>query len=80
MIIKAKSIKRRMEVTGIRPYHYDDEAKEVYDEIADEFPETPLAVSTQLFELVNQLKEYKPDIVVEHAGKHGWIAKCGILK
>ena len=67
-----------MEVIGIRPYHYDDEAKEVYDEIADEFPETPLAVSTQLFELVNQLKEYKPDIVVEHAGKHGWIAKCGI--
>lgn len=67
-----------MDIITIRPYHYDNEAGGVYSEVAEEFPDTPVAVSTQVFELINQLKKYKPDIVVEHAGKHGWISKCGI--
>ena len=38
----------------------------------------PVAVSNQLYELINQVKRYKPDIVVEHPGKPGWIARTGI--
>lgn len=66
-----------MDVIGVRAYHYDNGAESVYEELGEELPDVPLAVSTQLFELVNQLKKTNPDIIVEHPGKHGWIAKAG---
>lgn len=67
-----------MEVLSVRAFHYDSGAQPVYEELAEELPDIPISVSTQVFEELNQLKQLKPDIVVDHAGKHGWIAKAGI--
>lgn len=64
-------------VLEVRANHYDEGAEPVFREIDSEIPEVPIVVSSLVFELVNQLKQLKPDLVVEHPGKHGWIAKAG---
>ncbi|MBP1736868.1 MAG: Nitrogenase [Oscillospiraceae bacterium] len=69
---------RGLEVLSVRAYHFDSGALPVYEELAEELPEIPISVSNQVFEEINQLKRHRPDIVVDHAGKHGWIAKAGI--
>jgi nitrogenase molybdenum-iron protein alpha chain len=28
--------------------------------------------------MANQVKKYKPDLAVSHAGTHGWLAKLGV--
>ena len=67
-----------MKVLAIRPHHYENIAEPVYVSLNEEVPMVPVAVSNQLYELINQVKRYKPDIVVEHPGKPGWIARTGI--
>jgi len=64
-------------VIGVRAYHYDSGAEDVIEEVARRLPDVPLMVSNQLFELVNQIKRLKPDIVVSHGGTHGILAKIG---
>ncbi|EKQ55514.1 MULTISPECIES: nitrogenase component 1 [unclassified Clostridium] len=66
-----------LEILAIRAYHYDTGAQPIYDRVAEELADTPIAVSTQIFELANQVKKYNPDIIIDHVGKHGWIAKLG---
>ncbi|MDR3337382.1 MAG: hypothetical protein LBT16_09280 [Treponema sp.] len=62
---------------GIRAYHYDTNADEVFTGLAEEFPDLPVAVSNQPFEMINQLRRLKPDVVISHNGTHGWLAKAG---
>lgn len=66
-----------MEVVSLRPHHYEPQAGPVYEELSESLPEVPVAVSNQLFELINQVKRNDPDLVVEHPGKPGWLAKAG---
>lgn len=67
-----------MEILAVRAYHYDTGAEPVYDALAAEMPEVPIAISNQLFEQVNQVRRYRPDIVISHAGTQGWLAKMGV--
>jgi nitrogenase molybdenum-iron protein alpha chain len=68
-----------LDVIGVRAYHYDTGADPVLADMADELPDVPLTVSNQPFELINQLKNLKPDIVISHNGTHAWIAKAGFV-
>jgi nitrogenase molybdenum-iron protein alpha chain len=67
-----------MKVLGIRLYHYDNGAEPVIRETAEQFPGVPMAVSNQLFEQLNQVRQLKPDLVVSHAGTQGPLAKAGV--
>lgn len=67
-----------LNVIAVRAYHYDDGAQPVFEELSEELPDVPVAVSNQLFEMANQLKHYKPDIAISHAGTQGWVAKMGV--
>jgi len=67
-----------LDVLSVRTYHYDTGADSVLDILAEELPEVPLSISTQPFELINQVKRLKPDIAISHSGTHGWLAKAGI--
>jgi nitrogenase molybdenum-iron protein alpha chain len=67
-----------LDVIGIRAYHYDDGAEPIYSEVAGAFADKPVVVSNQLFELSNQIRTYKPDLMVSHSGTHGTIAKLGV--
>jgi nitrogenase molybdenum-iron protein alpha chain len=67
-----------LDVLGIRAYHYDDGAEPVYEDVVRNLPDTPVAVSNQLFELTHQIKTLKPDIVISHNGTQGYIAKLGV--
>jgi len=67
-----------LDVLGIRTYHYDDGAEPVYEDVVKNLPDTPVAVSNQLFELTHQIKTLKPDIVISHNGTQGYIAKLGV--
>lgn len=66
-----------LEVIGVRAYHYDIGAEPVVREVSAELPGAEFAISNQLFELVNQVRKHRPDLVVSHAGTHGWLAKLG---
>jgi nitrogenase molybdenum-iron protein alpha chain len=66
-----------LEIVSVRAYHYDNGAEHIWEDVAEHFPELPVSVSNQIFELVNQVKRYKPDIVISHSGTHGWLAKIG---
>ncbi|MDR0875980.1 MAG: nitrogenase component 1 [Clostridiales Family XIII bacterium] len=67
-----------MDVIGVRAYHFDNNAESVYEDVAETLGETPVSVSNQAFELVNQIKEYRPDLLITHAGSHGIVAKLGV--
>jgi nitrogenase molybdenum-iron protein alpha chain len=67
-----------LEVIAMRGYHYDNAADPLLEKLAEELPEMPVAVSNQLFELLNQVKHLKPDIVLSHAGTQGHLAKAGV--
>jgi nitrogenase molybdenum-iron protein alpha chain len=67
-----------MDILTFRAYHYDDGAKEIYGRVAEEFPDTRLAVSNQLFEFCNQIKKLAPDLVISHNGTQGTLAKLGV--
>jgi nitrogenase molybdenum-iron protein alpha chain len=67
-----------MEVIGIKTYHYDDGAQNVFAGVADKLPQAHVSVSNQVFELTHQVKTEKPDIVVTHGGTHGYMAKLGV--
>ncbi|HOQ07634.1 MAG TPA: nitrogenase component 1 [Clostridiales bacterium] len=67
-----------LHVLGIRAYHYDDGAEPVFEDVGRNLPDTPVAVSNQLFELTHQIKTLKPDIVIAHNGTQGYIAKLGV--
>jgi nitrogenase molybdenum-iron protein alpha chain len=66
-----------LEIVSVRAYHYDNGADQILEGVAKRFPELPVTVSNQVFELVNQVKRYKPDLVISHSGTHGWLAKIG---
>jgi nitrogenase molybdenum-iron protein alpha chain len=66
-----------MEVLGVRLYHYDDGAAPVLEETVRALPDAHFSVSNQAFELVNQIKRLKPDLVVTHNGTHGQAARAG---
>jgi nitrogenase molybdenum-iron protein alpha chain len=67
-----------MDVLTFRAYHYDNGADEIYERVAEEFPNTRLAVSNQWFEFCNQIKKLKPDLVISHNGTQGLLAKLGV--
>jgi len=67
-----------LDVLGIRAYHYDEGAEPVFEDVGRNLPDTPVAVSNQLFELTHQIKTLKPDIVISHNGTQGYIAKLGV--
>jgi nitrogenase molybdenum-iron protein alpha chain len=67
-----------MAVIGARLYHYDDGAEPVISAAAEALPDMHFSVSNQLFELVNQVKTLKPDLVVSHNGTHGHLARLGV--
>ncbi|MDR1569592.1 MAG: nitrogenase iron-molybdenum protein subunit alpha [Oscillospiraceae bacterium] len=67
-----------MDVIGARLYHYDTGADPIIEDMADNLPDMQVAVSNQIFELVNQVNTYKPDLMVSHAGTHGWLARTGV--
>jgi nitrogenase molybdenum-iron protein alpha chain len=66
-----------LEVVAVRAYHYDNGADPVLENVARELPETPVAVSHQSFEFLNQIRRYKPDLVISHGGTHGFLARAG---
>lgn len=77
---EAKALKDLgLEIIGVRAYHYDNGADSVFDELANEIPDVPVAVSNQLFELTNQVLRYQPDLVISHNGTQGWLAKMGAV-
>jgi nitrogenase molybdenum-iron protein alpha chain len=65
-------------VLGIRAYHYDEGADPILEDVAENLPEAPVAVSNQLFELTHQIKTLSPDLVISHNGTQGYIAKLGV--
>lgn len=67
-----------MEVIGVNAYHYDNGSDPVLNDFAEEFPETPFAISSLPYEAINQIKKLKPDLVISHNGTHGYLAKAGI--
>jgi nitrogenase molybdenum-iron protein alpha chain len=67
-----------LKVLGIRAYHYDEGAEPVFEDVGQRLPETPVAVSNQLFEMTHQIKTLKPDLVISHNGTQGYIAKLGV--
>lgn len=67
-----------MEIIGIRAYHYDNGAEPVFEDVSQELPDTPVAVSNQLFEMTHQIKTLKPDLVISHNGTQGYVAKLGV--
>jgi nitrogenase molybdenum-iron protein alpha chain len=68
-----------LEVVGINAYHYDNGADPLINDVADEFPDVPLAVSNQPFEMLNHINRLKPDIVISHNMTHGWLARAGAV-
>jgi nitrogenase molybdenum-iron protein alpha chain len=66
-----------MDIISIKAYHYDDNAEEVYKDVAEKLPGVHVAVSNQIFELAHQLKTLKPDLVITHGGTHGLVSKMG---
>lgn len=67
-----------LNVLGIRAYHYDDGAEPIFEDVGYNLPDTPVAVSNQLFELTHQIKSLKPDLVISHNGTQGYVAKLGV--
>jgi nitrogenase molybdenum-iron protein alpha chain len=67
-----------LKVLGIRAYHYDEGAEPIFEDVGQTLPETPVAVSNQLFEMTHQIKTLKPDLVISHNGTQGYIAKLGV--
>jgi nitrogenase molybdenum-iron protein alpha chain len=67
-----------LKVISVRAYHYDEGAEPIYEDLAENLPETPVAVSNQIFELTHQIKSLKPDLVISHNGTQGYIAKLGV--
>jgi nitrogenase molybdenum-iron protein alpha chain len=68
-----------LDVIGVRAYHYDNGADPIISDLAEVLPDTPFVVSTQPFEMINQLKKVQPDITISHAGTHGYLAKAGFV-
>lgn len=67
-----------LNILGIRAYHYDNGAEPVYEDVSETLPDTPVAVSNQLFEMTHQIKTLKPDLVISHNGTQGYVAKLGV--
>ncbi|MDR1800439.1 MAG: nitrogenase iron-molybdenum protein subunit alpha [Lachnospiraceae bacterium] len=67
-----------LKVLSIRAYHYDEGAEEIFEDVAENLPDTPVAVSNQIFEMTHQIKMLKPDLVISHNGTQGYIAKLGV--
>ncbi|MDR1320238.1 MAG: nitrogenase iron-molybdenum protein subunit alpha [Gracilibacteraceae bacterium] len=67
-----------MEIIGVKAYHYDENARPIFEELAAKLPEVHVSVSNQAFELTHQIKTLKPDLVVTHNGTHGLVAKLGV--
>lgn len=67
-----------LKVISIRAYHYDEGAEPIYEEVGDILPDTPVAVSNQIFEMTHQIKTLKPDLVISHNGTQGYVAKLGV--
>ena len=67
-----------LKVISIRAYHYDEGAQPIYEEVHEALPDTPVAVSNQIFEMTHQIKSLKPDLVISHNGTQGYVAKLGV--
>ncbi|MDR0380811.1 MAG: nitrogenase iron-molybdenum protein subunit alpha [Oscillospiraceae bacterium] len=68
-----------LEVLGIRTYHYDEGADEVFEDVKRVTPKSVVSISTQLFEMTHQVKTLKPDLVIAHNGTQGYMAKLGVV-
>jgi nitrogenase molybdenum-iron protein alpha chain len=66
-----------VDMVGVRAYHYDNNADEVFTQLAEEFPDLTVAISNQPFEMINQLRKLKPDVVISHNGTNGWLSRAG---
>ncbi|MCD7725146.1 MAG: nitrogenase iron-molybdenum protein subunit alpha [Clostridiales bacterium] len=67
-----------MEIVGLRGYNYDSNADPVFDDLAKELPDVPVAISNQAYEFVNQVKTYQPDLIITHNGSQQIPAKLGV--
>jgi nitrogenase molybdenum-iron protein alpha chain len=68
-----------LEVVNIRPYHYDNLSDEPYKQVEEEFPDVQINVAAnQLFEFVNLIRKYKPDVCIDHGGSNAWAMKTGV--
>lgn len=67
-----------MEVTALSGYLVDSNAVPVFEELDSEMPKVPVAISEQPFEFVNQVRHYKPDILLVHNGYMQIAGKYGI--
>ena len=68
-----------MEIVSVIGLLYDSNAEVVFEDLAKEHPEVPVVVSDQPYEFVNQVKTYKPDIVLCHANGLAEPAKLGVV-
>jgi nitrogenase molybdenum-iron protein alpha chain len=67
-----------LDVLGVKAYHYDENARDIYADVADKLKDAHVSVSNQIFELTHQIKTLKPDLVITHNGTHGAVAKLGV--
>jgi nitrogenase molybdenum-iron protein alpha chain len=68
-----------LEITAVRPYHYDEFGAPELDKLIAIDPETQVNVGTvQPFESVNLIKRNRPDIYLGHNSDNVWAAKSGI--
>jgi nitrogenase molybdenum-iron protein alpha chain len=67
-----------LDVIGLRAYHYENGAEPIYEEFAEALPDVDILVSNQWFELCNQVKTLKPDLMISHNGTQGILAKLGV--
>ena len=68
-----------MEIVSVIGLLYDSNAEVVFEDLTKEHPEVPVVVSDQPYEFVNQVKTYKPDIVLCHANGLAEPAKLGVV-
>lgn len=67
------------EIVSIRAHHYDSLSTDLYTKFNEKFPDLEISVApNQVFELINIINRYRPDICLTHAGAGVWVSKLGI--
>lgn len=68
-----------MEIVSVIGLLYDSNAEPSFEELTKDHPDVPVVISDQPYEFVNQVKTYKPDIVLCHANGLSEPAKLGAV-
>jgi nitrogenase molybdenum-iron protein alpha chain len=67
-----------MEVVGFRNFNYDMFGNKLFEEIEEKIGDVHNGISTHPFELVNVIRDLKPDIAISHPGIGAWVTKAGV--